>query len=221
MLLAINTASSNTAIALIDEPKNTIISEMSWISANNEAEKIMPAIDNLLQSQKLDYDSLKQIIAVRGPGSFTGLRVGITVANTLRYLLQAELYQIDSFQLHWQAHSTLHANSPKNNSQNSALLIFAGKGGVYVSLKPHEIGTLVNMPELPKYLAQNEIQNIFGDVSAEQKNTLSNFKWLENTQTFAQTIVNLDFSRLKKVDLIEPLYIKDPGITRGRNKLTS
>lgn len=48
---------------------------------------LLPLIEKLLKSQKLDYEDLKEIKVETGPGSFTGLRVGVSVANALGFSL--------------------------------------------------------------------------------------------------------------------------------------
>ena len=97
--LAINTASSKTAIALFE--KRGLIAQDSWQSQNDEAEKLMPNIDALFKNNKLKYEDIEKVLVVKGPGSFTGLRVGVTVANTIAYLNKCELYGIDTFSYWW------------------------------------------------------------------------------------------------------------------------
>lgn len=48
---------------------------------------LLPLIEKLLKSKKLKYADLKEIEVSIGPGSFTGLRVGVSVANALGYSL--------------------------------------------------------------------------------------------------------------------------------------
>lgn len=48
---------------------------------------LLPLIEKLLKSQKLEFKDLKGIGVEVGPGSFTGLRVGVSVANALGYAL--------------------------------------------------------------------------------------------------------------------------------------
>ncbi|MEK7127054.1 MAG: tRNA (adenosine(37)-N6)-threonylcarbamoyltransferase complex dimerization subunit type 1 TsaB, partial [Patescibacteria group bacterium] len=96
LILAINTASSKTAIALLENME--IIAEDSWDAENREAEKLMPAIHNLLKKKNKNYTDIDEIYAIKGPGSFTGLRVGVTVANTLAYLLNCKLFGISTFE---------------------------------------------------------------------------------------------------------------------------
>lgn len=53
-----------------------------------KAQKVLPLIDNLLTSCQVELTDLTHIEVNPGPGSFTGLRVGIAVANTLSYTLK-------------------------------------------------------------------------------------------------------------------------------------
>lgn len=52
-----------------------------------KAQEVLPMIDRLLNEHNLLLKDIKEINAVSGPGSFTGLRVGISIANTLGFLL--------------------------------------------------------------------------------------------------------------------------------------
>ena len=116
LTLGINTASSLTSIALLQNGK--LMGENSWQSSNDEAEKLMPAIAELCK----DLTAIDQVIVISGPGSFTGLRVGVTVANTIAYLNKCELYAVDTFDYWW-----------AKDVPAKELLIFAGSKGVYVN----------------------------------------------------------------------------------------
>lgn len=52
-----------------------------------KSQMVLPMIEELLRLQKLQLSDITEISVATGPGSFTGLRVGATVANTLGYLL--------------------------------------------------------------------------------------------------------------------------------------
>lgn len=59
------------------------------LSEENEygSQVLLPLIEKLLKSQKLDFKDLAEIEVETGPGSFTGLRVGVSVANALGFSL--------------------------------------------------------------------------------------------------------------------------------------
>jgi|ERR1035437_7620900 tRNA threonylcarbamoyladenosine biosynthesis protein TsaB len=53
-----------------------------------KSEAVLPAIEKILQKNKLKIDDIEKIEVNKGPGSFTGLRVGIAIANALSFLLK-------------------------------------------------------------------------------------------------------------------------------------
>ncbi len=59
------------------------------LSAENEygSQALLPLIEKILRQERLEYQDLKGIEVETGPGSFTGLRVGVSVANALGYSL--------------------------------------------------------------------------------------------------------------------------------------
>lgn len=52
-----------------------------------KAQVVLPLLKQLLQEHKLTVNDITEVTVNPGPGSFTGLRVGVTIANTLGYLL--------------------------------------------------------------------------------------------------------------------------------------
>jgi tRNA threonylcarbamoyladenosine biosynthesis protein TsaB len=85
VLLCIDTSAINTAkIALeIDGKRYEKVSESKVF----KSQMTLPMIEELLNEHKLALKDITEIIVATGPGSFTGLRVGATVANALGYLL--------------------------------------------------------------------------------------------------------------------------------------
>jgi len=81
MLLAIDTATRYASLALYDEMG--VISEQTWRSENNHSVELIPAVARMLSQQKLKPQSLTGIAVATGPGSFTGLRIGMSVAKGL------------------------------------------------------------------------------------------------------------------------------------------
>ncbi len=53
-----------------------------------KAQAVLPLVEKLLKDNQLNLKDLSEIRVNEGPGSFTGLRVGVAIANTLGYLLQ-------------------------------------------------------------------------------------------------------------------------------------
>jgi len=64
-----------------------IIEDYTWTAGRQLSNSLLTKIEQLLHREKITWADLSAIIAFEGPGSFTGLRIGITVANTSAYTL--------------------------------------------------------------------------------------------------------------------------------------
>lgn len=85
--LYINTASyEEVIIALFDGTK--VIARKKFKAPRRQAERLVPAIDQLLQSKGLKLNALKKIVVANCGGSFTSLRIGVITANALAYALK-------------------------------------------------------------------------------------------------------------------------------------
>ncbi len=82
MLLAIDTSTRQASIALYD-PARGLLAEQNWFSANRHTEELMPGIDGTLPARRRDARDLAAVAVAIGPGSFTGLRVGVAAAKGL------------------------------------------------------------------------------------------------------------------------------------------
>lgn len=81
MYLALRTDKPEAEIYLLNQ-RGDIEAQKIWLANRTLARDLPGEIDKLVAG---DYEKLAGIIAFRGPGSFTGLRIGITVANAIAY----------------------------------------------------------------------------------------------------------------------------------------
>jgi len=81
-ILAIDTTESDTGIGLMGP---NVLKIKTWISIKNQSQELLPNIDKLLKNNKIKPEQLKWVVINLGPGSFTGLRVGISIANAFGY----------------------------------------------------------------------------------------------------------------------------------------
>ena len=84
MLLAIRTDTATTELFLMT-PGGVIVARDRWESGRQLSSQLLDHIQKLLQKQNSTWSALAGIIVFRGPGSFTGLRIGVTVANAIAY----------------------------------------------------------------------------------------------------------------------------------------
>jgi tRNA threonylcarbamoyladenosine biosynthesis protein TsaB len=84
MIIALNTSSPATQIVLVDTD-GIECARKDWEAGRELSSQLLDAIHQLLIAHRLSWDSLTGVVVFRGPGSFTGLRIGVTVANAIAY----------------------------------------------------------------------------------------------------------------------------------------
>ena len=80
-ILAIDTALEACAAAVLDTERGAVIARESIAMARGHAEVLMPLIARVMEASGGGFDALDRIAVTVGPGSFTGLRVGISAAR--------------------------------------------------------------------------------------------------------------------------------------------
>jgi len=85
MKLYLDTSTPKTILKLDEQ-------SYEWDSGRNLARDLLKYIHDRLQEQGADWQDLTEITFMSGPGSFTGLRIGATVVNTLSSELKIPLY---------------------------------------------------------------------------------------------------------------------------------
>ncbi len=103
MLLAIDTATHMAGIALYDQ--NGLHVEQTWRSSANHTVELMPSIVHACKQQGLAPSALTAVGASLGPGSFTGLRVGLSVAKGLALALNIPVLGVPTLDATAYAHS--------------------------------------------------------------------------------------------------------------------
>jgi tRNA threonylcarbamoyladenosine biosynthesis protein TsaB len=83
LILAIDTALEACAVAVLDTETSALVSSETQLMARGHAEALMPMVDRVVKSAGIGFMQLDRIAVTVGPGSFTGLRVGISAARGL------------------------------------------------------------------------------------------------------------------------------------------
>ena len=89
IILAIRTDSPEAEAGLYDDKRK--LAHETWQAHRELAETLHVKISALLTSGNLEWQNVKGIVAYEGPGSFTGLRIGLSVANALAYSLRVPI----------------------------------------------------------------------------------------------------------------------------------
>lgn len=97
-ILAIETAIMNRGSVALLNDKGKIVEE-GYERHEDYKDRLWPAIDKVLKLSGLGIEKVRVITVSQGPGSFTGLRVGISVAKTLALSLKKPLLGISTLEI--------------------------------------------------------------------------------------------------------------------------
>lgn len=97
LILAIDTSGPACAVALLDSAQQRVLHARSDDIGRGHAEHLFSMIDDALSQCRCAFEDIARISVLRGPGSFTGLRVGIAAARGLALALDVPCIGIDAF----------------------------------------------------------------------------------------------------------------------------
>jgi tRNA threonylcarbamoyladenosine biosynthesis protein TsaB len=136
-ILGIDTSSRLNCVGLIDGEQ--ILADFNWEARDNSLQRIIQFIDSVLTSQGLTLADIEGLGVGTGPGSWTGVRVGVTVGKVLAYATGKPVCGIPSLEaLAYQAKDIADLLCP---------LVDAGKETVYSAFYRRREGTVARIGE--------------------------------------------------------------------------
>lgn len=172
LILAIDTSTHSGSVALFHDEKGLIAEQFLNIKKNH-SDTIMTAIDSLLKYAAVDIDDVEKIAVATGPGSFTGIRVGVGIAKGLVFGKNKKIVSINTLDLI--------ANNISYTENYIMPLIDARKGRAYYSLYKFENEEVKKIEEYKDGTIEEFLENykdkkiIFtGDASYIYKETIKN-----------------------------------------------
>ena len=94
MILCLETSTAVCSVALVEN--GNVIALRESLDGQNHAEKITIFIDEVMKEAGLTYKDLDAVATSMGPGSYTGLRIGVSTAKGLCYAMEKPLIAIDT-----------------------------------------------------------------------------------------------------------------------------
>ena len=217
VILNIETSSKNCSVCLSSKG-NLVTSFDLEDEAYRHSELLTSSIQNILNENNLDVSDLSAVSVGKGPGSFTGLRIGFSVAKGLCYPHHIDLIGISSLKII--------ANSVINENKNIISLIKDKGEHYYISKYSNDLKEVVE-PKI-KLIDKDYIFNILDDDSVIVVNTDESNEFIsdlvkEEIQVFKRTISSIDMISLSHKSLeekkfediayIEPMYVKKPYVS--------
>ena len=218
-ILNIETATKNCSVALAKEGK-TIFSKEIAEEGYSHAERLHVFIEEIIKEAGITLQDLSAVAVSQGPGSYTGLRIGISAAKGLCYALDIPLIAVDTLQ-----------------ALASQVIIANGLIIPMIDARRMEVYSAVfasNYERKREILAEIITENSFedlegtiyfvGDCAEKCKTVLrkDNFVFLENIKyPSAKEMSSLSFEKFKINDTVdiayfEPYYLKDFMITTSK-----
>ena len=131
MILFIDTHDELITIALKNKKDLFIKTQMSEYS---HSVFTMPMIESIFKENNLNVKDLKKIIVVNGPGSFTGIRIGLSIAKTMAYALKIDINTI----------SSLLAYLVSNDNNKKRRVVIEDNKGYYICAMDENNNIIVN-----------------------------------------------------------------------------
>ena len=94
MILCLETSTAVCSVALVEN--GNVIALRESLDGQNHAEKITVFIDEVMKEANVSYRDLDAVATSMGPGSYTGLRIGVSTAKGLCYAMEKPLIAIDT-----------------------------------------------------------------------------------------------------------------------------
>ena len=186
--------SSNTNLSVGIARDNLLLESISYEAWQQQSEYMIPELNKLLEKYGVKMDEIKEVIVAKGPGSYTGVRIAITIAKTIATALDAKLYAVSSLRVQ------------KDRKSPSICLINARSGrsyiGVYECEKTFLADQIMKNDDVMKYIANHPNYSVCGNVK---------YLGLEGveTNTIAEMLDLKDVLESINPLSLKPVYMKD------------
>jgi len=219
LILSIETATPVCSVALTKD--NIVIAEKESTKKNSHAEIVTVFIDELMKENQFSFKDLDAIAVSKGPGSYTGLRIGVSTAKGMCYALDIPLIAVNTLQ------SLAVGTSLDYLTDGDLAVLFcpmidARRMEVYCALfdkNNREVretkAEIIEPDAFQTYLESNKVI-FFGDGADKCKEVIHhpNAVFLKNVFPSAKNMLGIAFEKFNKqqfedVAYFEPFYLKD------------
>ena len=226
MLVAIDTSTDNASLALAQDSQ--ILAELTWHCDRNHSVELLPQLGYLLNQAKLDLKSISGIIVARGPGSFNGLRVGISIAKGLAFSLGIPIIGISTLEVaaYQHAETSLPICSILNAGRGEiATAMYQQKGNQWLALAAEYITTVDTLcsETNTKTIFCGEFVPVIAEQLRRQFKRRVVIPLLASALRRGGYLAELGRQRFEAgefddVATLQPLYLRRPHITKPKHR---
>lgn len=137
-VLGIDTSSLAASVAVIED--NKLICEYTVNTKKTHSQKLMLMIENMFKVSDLDINEMDMIAVCEGPGSFTGLRIGMSTAKAISHVNNLPIVGVNSLELL--------AGNMNLSEKKICSILDAQKTQVYMGQYKYENGQLVELKNI-------------------------------------------------------------------------
>jgi len=212
-ILNIETSTTNCSVSLSNKGETVVLKE-DYNNNYSHAERLHLYIDDVLKEANISISELQAIAISKGPGSYTGLRIGVSAAKGLCFAADKPLISI----------STLEALAHQIETEEGVIvpMLDARRMEVYSAIFDADYNQVrdtqaevLDENSFKKYLDEGKVFFV-GNGVAKTKELIShpNAVFIENKLPSANEMSRLAFAKYKKSDIedvayFEPYYLKD------------
>ncbi|VXC17693.1 tRNA (Adenosine(37)-N6)-threonylcarbamoyltransferase complex dimerization subunit type 1 TsaB [Flavobacterium sp. 9AF] len=212
LILNIETATKNCSVSIAKEGKTLLCKEIATENFSH-AEKLHVFIEAILEEANCSFKDIQAIAVSQGPGSYTGLRIGVSSAKGLCYALGIPLIAVDTL--------LLLASQLKIEEGLVVPMIDARRMEVYTAIFDANYikirDTKAEVIDATAYQEIDETIHLIGDGASKLKGLLTHPKFVFHEgieYPSAKEMSNLSYEKYKKSDFVdvayfEPYYLKD------------
>ena len=230
MILCLETSTAVCSVALVEN--GNVIALRESLDGQNHAEKITVFIDEVMKEANVSYRDLDAVATSMGPGSYTGLRIGVSTAKGLCYAMEKPLIAIDTLAAMAQGFKDHKTTRPQDYKLGMILcpMIDARRMEVYSSFFDNDLNKISDTRAIiideNSFIEekQNHHLYLFGDGADKLASLFENddkITVVENFHCSASYMAELADKAFKNNDFVdtayfEPFYLKNfvPGMPK-------
>lgn len=216
LILNIETATKNCSVGLSKDGKCIALKELAEQNFSH-AEKLHVFIEELLQEANLKVEDLKAIAVSQGPGSYTGLRIGVSAAKGLCYALSIPLIAVDTLEV------IARKINPEVSGENGIIIPMIDARRMEVFSAFFDVNytkirdTKAEVIDASSYQEISETLHLVGDGAMKFKDVLTDAKFrfypeVEFPSATEMAIIShqkFQNNQFEDVAYFEPFYLKD------------